>query len=83
MFFVIERKIKAMESILFSVEVSRMLWHFFGKTAIVGHIMSNLDAYEGVCMLFREQKGVNDSVCWDLRYLRYLHSHKTSETRDK
>lgn len=72
-----------MESIPFSVEVSRMLWHFFGKTVIVGHIMSNLDAYEGVCMLFREQKGMNDSVYWDVRYLKYLYSHKTSETRDK
>lgn len=69
-----------MESTLFSIEMSRMLWHFFGKTATVGHIMSNLDAYEGFCVLFREQKGMNDSVCWNLRYLKYLYSHKTSET---
>lgn len=54
-----------MESILFIIQVSRMLWHFFGKTAAVGQIMSNLDAYEGVYVLFREQKGMNDSVCWN------------------
>lgn len=74
MFFVVERKIKPMENILFSIQVSRMLWPFFGKAAAVGHIMSNLDAYEGVCMLFREQKGMNDSVCWNLRYFKYLSS---------
>lgn len=70
-------EIKAVESILFGIEMSRMLWHFFGKTAAV---MSNLDAYEGVCLLFREQKGMNDSVCWNLRYFKYLYSHKMSET---
>lgn len=57
MFFVVERKIKPMENILFSIQMSRMLWPFFGKAAAVGHMMSNLDAYEGVCMFLGSRKG--------------------------